>query len=277
MLLFISEVTRAKAAEEVSIHHMLLFIGSNWSIRDDIYRFQYITCYSLSLSRRIRSSMKLVSIHHMLLFIRMARRYLFREKPVSIHHMLLFIGNPLLNRSFLTGFNTSHVTLYHQVKSDILAAQSFQYITCYSLSENGLENLHLQSISFNTSHVTLYPLADWGCAIGNKFQYITCYSLSHSSDSVSWFQLLFQYITCYSLSEMLRQTPMEATRFNTSHVTLYRQRIPSYRILFFVSIHHMLLFIPRFIGFLSIHMSNNTPKPKEFQYFYQALLEILYF
>ena len=44
-----------------------------------------------------------------------------------------------------------------------------------------------------------------------------------------------------------------------------------------VSIHHMLLFIPRFIGILSIHMSNNTPKPKEFQYFYQALLEILYF
>ena len=39
----------------------------------------------------------------------------------------------------------------------------------------------------------------------------------------------------------------------------------------------MLLFIPRFIGILSIHMSNNTPKPKEFQYFYQALLEILYF
>ena len=44
-----------------------------------------------------------------------------------------------------------------------------------------------------------------------------------------------------------------------------------------VSIHHMLLFIPRFIGILSIHMSNNTPKPKDFQYFYQALLEILYF
>ena len=47
--------------------------------------------------------------------------------------------------------------------------------------------------------------------------------------------------------------------------------------LLIVSIHHMLLFIPRFIGILSIHMSNNTPKPKEFQYFYQALLEILYF
>ena len=156
MLLFISEVTRAKAAEEVSIHHMLLFIGSNWSIRDDIYRFQYITCYSLSLSRRIRSSMKLVSIHHMLLFIRMARRYLFREKPVSIHHMLLFIGNPLLNRSFLTGFNTSHVTLYQNVfeachvtgvvsihhmllfieiqQRRSMIARGFQYITCYSLS-----------------------------------------------------------------------------------------------------------------------------------------------
>lgn len=47
--------------------------------------------------------------------------------------------------------------------------------------------------------------------------------------------------------------------------------------LYRVSIHHMLLFISRFIGILSIHMSNNTPKTKEFQYFYQALLEILYF
>ena len=69
-------------------------------------------------------------------------------------------------------------------------------------------------------------------------------------------EIAFQYITCYSLSVS----------------TFYRHG--PFRI---VSIHHMLLFIPRFIGILSIHMSNNTPKPKEFQYFYQALLEILYF
>ena len=65
-----------------------------------------------------------------------------------------------------------------------------------------------------------------------------------------------------SIHHMLLFISMEADSgewflpgFNTSHVTLY----------------------PRFIGILSIHMSNNTPKPKEFQYFYQALLEILYF
>ena len=65
--------------------------------------------------------------------------------------------------------------------------------------------------------------------------------------------------------------------FNTSHVTLYPECSAGAGNCVRVSIHHMLLFIPRFIGILSIHMSNNTPKPKEFQYFYQALLEILYF
>ena len=110
---------------------------------------------------------------------------------------------------------------------------TFQYITCYSLSNPGMQG----------------PVGRlW-------FQYITCYSLSMDAYVVMQDHIKFQYITCYSLSRSGEKT----------------------RDLADVSIHHMLLFIPRFIGILSIHMSNNTPKPKEFQYFYQALLEILYF
>ena len=112
-------------------------------------------------------------------------------------------------------------------------------------------------------------------------------------------EILFQYITCYSLSKKKLSKCETTSCFNTSHVTLYLDVPPEWlgeQFLFQyitcyslsrhgwswnpypgVSIHHMLLFIPRFIGILSIHMSNNTPKPKEFQYFYQALLEILYF
>ena len=112
-------------------------------------------------------------------------------------------------------------------------------------------------------------------------------------------EMWFQYITCYSLSYTACPAFLSSLSFNTSHVTLYqkpisrqqvKRQVSIHHMLLFignrlftpggksqVSIHHMLLFIPRFIGILSIHMSNNTPKPKEFQYFYQALLEILYF
>ena len=87
----------------------------------------------------------------------------------------------------------------------------------------------------------------------------------------------FQYITCYSLSKR-GSKERKPDIVSIHHMLLFiaapvhAQTDPME-----VSIHHMLLFIPRFIGILSIHMSNNTPKPKEFQYFYQALLEILYF
>ena len=119
-----------------------------------------------------------------------------------------------------------------------------------------------------------------------------------TSTSPTGVKLKFQYITCYSLSALIGLAHPLFHRFNTSHVTLYPrwklrnnfdvefQYITCYSLSarryktakgIDVSIHHMLLFIPRFIEILSIHMSNNTPKPKEFQYFYQALLEILYF
>ena len=53
----------------------------------------------------------------------------------------------------------------------------------------------------------------------------------------------FQYISCYSLSSTITLSSVLQIRFNTSHVTLYRQdgRIKAWRIS--VSIHLMLLFI----------------------------------
>ena len=108
---------------------------------------------------------------------------------------------------------------------------------------------------FNTSHVTLYPKIRSDRKIHPTFQYITCYSLSLHPWTYHSFLLV-------SIHHMLLFISVNHSEQNCSD---------------WVSIHHMLLFIPRFIGILSIHMSNNTPKPKEFQYFYQALLEILYF
>ena len=52
-------------------------------------------------------------------------------------------------------FNTSHVTLYRFLASFISRLNTFQYISCYSLSTCRF-TLYQMALSFNTSHVTLY-------------------------------------------------------------------------------------------------------------------------
>ena len=157
--------------------------------------------------------------------------------------------------------------------------RTFQYITCYSLSDL-LEYLLLIWRRFNTSHVTLYPVVVCQRCSFLGFQYITCYSLSFHPDLqvhgllVSIHHMLlfietveirdgdvymFQYITCYSLSSSARLSCHMSHCFNTSHVTLYRVGFVRYEIYLLVSIHHMLLFIkfPRLriygANFVSIH------------------------
>ena len=205
----------------VSIHHMLLFIGSGKSLHCAKMMFQYITCYSLSTN--------------------------LQESTASIYrfntsHVTLYRKTRCRNSSRKSCFNTSHVTLYpyKELREAIIAG--FQYITCYSLSEIGhscingvflFQYITCYSLSryraccvspffsFNTSHVTLYPASvahAWPSAV---FQYITCYSLSEFFVVHGWIAFLFQYITCYSLSPLL------------SRLTAFC----------FVSIHHMLLFI----------------------------------
>ena len=143
----------------------------------------------------------------------------------------------------MPGFNTSHVTLYQRTgRKDIHRNRvsihlmllfiritdsmqqpffSFQYISCYSLSESitapveeRLVSIHLtllfinqqketehQEECFNTSHVTLYLAASIASVI-----------------LMAW----FQYISCYSLSVRIIPLHQFYSRFNTSHVTLYR-------------------------------------------------------
>ena len=135
--------------------------------------------------------------------------------------MLLFIGCPNRTHSGHYGlFNTSHVTLYRKRAVSISAVLWFQYISCYSLSED----------------------RDRNCKKVQAFQYISCYSLSHflifladrSFVSIHLMLLfisivsaipsaasLFQYISCYSLSECNASAHRPVERFNTSHVTLY--------------------------------------------------------
>ena len=77
-------------------------------------KFQYISCYSLSIIETLWNVKKFVSIHLMLLFIGYGEQELDTVIFVSIHLMLLFI----------------------RVKKDGgYEVIVFQYISCYSLSE----------------------------------------------------------------------------------------------------------------------------------------------
>ena len=68
--LYRKTVSHRKAKRHVSIHLMLLFIGNLTITFSDGDRFQYISCYSLSVQHSPHGLVQnLVSIHLMLLFI----------------------------------------------------------------------------------------------------------------------------------------------------------------------------------------------------------------
>ena len=98
--------------------------------------------------------------------------------------------------------------------------RTFQYITCYSLSDL-LEYLLLIWRRFNTSHVTLYPVVVCQRCSFLGFQYITCYSLSFHPD-------LQVHGLLVSIHHMLLFIKFPRLRIYGAN---------------FVSIHHMLLFI----------------------------------
>ena len=160
---------------------------------------------------------------------------------VSIHLMLLFIGqytSPGYTK--LYRFNTSHVTLYPYDDTYDVVIHWFQYISCYSLSQEdesydgtGIVSIHLMLLFIIT------PVAeDWDKRL---FQYISCYSLSvyvlplQSAPS-------FQYISCYSLSSMCITMH---NIFLFQYISCYSLSVSVSAFAFFsaVSIHLMLLFI----------------------------------
>ena len=114
--------------------------------------------------------------------------------------MLRFIFRRLFQEELLIYFNTSHVTVYREKKQRFLDGYLFQYISCYGLSVERLQEMKPVD-DFNTSHVTVYQ--------PDSFR-------SHSSTS------RFQYISCYGLSCSYCICILLYPNFNTSHVTVYR-------------------------------------------------------
>ena len=245
----------------VSIHLMLLFIPLLFrcSIPCCSFNTSHVTLYRNQ--KQECSHCITVSIHLMLLFIRSSDTtlngrkcfntshvtlyqkihfYNRRKRQVSIHLMLLFIGKKCQDELFSERFNTSHVTLYPYDDTYDVVIHWFQYISCYSLSqedesydETGIVSIHLMLLFIIT------PVAeDWDKRL---FQYISCYSLSvyvlplQSAPS-------FQYISCYSLSSMCITMH---NIFLFQYISCYSLSVSVSAFAFFsaVSIHLMLLFI----------------------------------
>ena len=137
---------------------MLLFIPCFCVRTWNTYRFQYISCYSLSLmiwKLLLRSCS--FNTSHVTLYRIWFRKHM-RTQSVSIHLMLLFIA--VLNRipASADGFNTSHVTLYRQmaiVQTSIWHRFNTSHVTLYQWNR---QKKPRWLVRFNTSHVTLYPL-----------------------------------------------------------------------------------------------------------------------
>ena len=139
-------------------------------------------------------------------------------------------------------FNTSHVTVYPSLFLLLLSVVTFQYISCYCLSE---QNLHrrFRKWNFNTSHVTVYLYSrgkeQSGILISIHLMLLFISQILHNTGC----PVKFQYISCYCLSVSDESELSDVSHFNTSHVTVYHcvRRFCKSRKQ--ISIHLMLLFI----------------------------------
>ena len=140
-------------------------------------------------------------------------------------------------------FNTSHVTVYHQLICFCVPAHrhfNTSHVTVYPVNPFVFDQ---GTNHFNTSHVTVYPQPDSQNQTYSKFQYIPCYGLSGCCAMGDARGTQFQYIPCYGLSLMQGDKSKNEKNFNTSHVTVYQviKGIDYHYIK--ISIHPMLRFI----------------------------------
>ena len=295
--------------KQVSIHLMLLFIDGTLIGHHTIALFQYISCYSLSVTLPDNYGtfwkFQYISCYSLSMYESYSDHFKKEFQYISCYSLSV---KAVQTFPVYTRFNTSHVTLYRLMQNSYQATSPFQYISCYSLSlpltgfrcwllrfntshVTLYQASHLTNIRshrrFNTSHVTLYRVSesdtfrtlwtfqyiscyslsedrDRNCKKVQAFQYISCYSLSHflifladrSFVSIHLMLLfisivsaipsaasLFQYISCYSLSLKASVMTGRNARFNTSHVTLYLNGFTTTLFSQCVSIHLMLLFI----------------------------------
>ena len=140
----------------VSIHLMLLFISKHFHIYQIFYKFQYISCYSLSTQKGIQEkrsrTFQYISCYSLSLDAVLGREnYIrFNTSHVTLYLITMYVGENETLFQYISCYSLSW--LHHW---SMLPRKEFQYISCYSLS-NIASMTKAGNKSFNTSHVTLY-------------------------------------------------------------------------------------------------------------------------
>ena len=156
--------------------------------------------------------------------------------------MLLFILFVMRPSSPSMNFNTSHVTVYHPARSNLVHIRIISIHLMLLFIRNRSWWIDWRC-NFNTSHVTVYlelvyvaitvifisihlmllfiVTCTESAHIMSVFQYISCYCLSRAVYFDIVFYFLFQYISCYCLSHFFWRCDKQFRYFNTSHVTVY--------------------------------------------------------
>ena len=157
---------------------MLFFILGWFVLASLLIKFKYISCYSLSLRRRLLVHVSLIQIHLMLFFICIFYCIYSVLSCIQIHLMLFFIPLEEDVFVFVSHSNTSHVILYQK----------------YFRTEHILRRIQIHLMLFFIKTSLMYHLC------GMQFKYISCYSLSSFIFLPAPSYSAFKYISCYSLS-----------------------------------------------------------------------------
>ena len=201
MLLFIG-VLRGSWLDSisVSIHHMLLFIAPAFSADRLLLCFNtsHVTLYRFRVF--LYTWHYFVSIHHMLLFINfnMAAQTLKDKFQYITCYSLSGPHSPLQLK--ISGFNTSHVTLYRRTQpwEDYFLFVSIHHMLLFIRRTDNQRGIR--------KHVSIHHMLLFICKPGKQ-------SSPGGQVSIHHMLLFISLITNRLLLKM---------SFNTSHVTLYR-------------------------------------------------------
>ena len=229
---------------------MLFFILGWFVLASLLIKFKYISCYSLSLRRRLLVHVSLIQIHLMLFFICIFYCIYSVLSCIQIHLMLFFIPLEEDVFVFVSHSNTSHVILYQK----------------YFRTEHILRRIQIHLMLFFIKTSLMYHLC------GMQFKYISCYSLSSFIFLPAPSYSAFKYISCYSLS---RQKEGNHGRGDIQiHLMLFF--IPLYRQASAVQGHiqiHLMLFFILFHFFL---IPSYTPIQIHLMLFFIDILQAIY-
>ena len=156
---------------------MLLFILRRGSKGCRGRRFKYISCYCLSLTEPLKTSLLQIQIHLMLLFIPGGHKlkhsasysntshvivylffsgFIFQANRIQIHLMLLFIMIDSFDNSYDVYIQIHLMLLFIKLRDcSEQIREIFKYISCYCLSLQRLYRSQCKPNS-NTSHVIVY-------------------------------------------------------------------------------------------------------------------------